>query len=52
MHTSQALFLLLGIEPGIPRVCPWRELLAIGAQATWFVVNELVKVINEIHVKK
>jgi hypothetical protein len=26
----------LGIEPGIPRARPWKELLATGAQATWF----------------
>jgi hypothetical protein len=36
MHTGQALF-PLGIEPGIPQVRPWKELLATGAQATWFV---------------
>jgi hypothetical protein len=35
MHTGQALF-PLGIEPGIPRVHPWKELLATGAQSTWF----------------
>jgi len=34
MRTGQALF-LLGIEPGIPRIRPWKELLATGAQATW-----------------
>ena len=34
MHTGQALF-PLGIEPGIPRVRSWKELLATGAQATW-----------------
>jgi hypothetical protein len=34
MRTGQALF-PLGIEPGIPRVRPWKELLATGAQATW-----------------
>jgi hypothetical protein len=66
MRTGQALF-LLGIEPGIPRIRPWKELLATGAQATWLttltallttkvqVINQLfyiVKVVNEIHVKK
>jgi len=35
MRTGQALF-PLGIEPGIPQVRPWKELLATGAQATWF----------------
>jgi len=34
-RTGQALF-LLGIELGIPRVRPWNELLATGAQTTWF----------------
>jgi len=34
MRTGQALF-PLGFEPGIPRVRPWKELLATGAQATW-----------------
>jgi hypothetical protein len=34
MRTGQALF-PLGIEPGIPRARPWKELLATGAQATW-----------------
>jgi len=34
MHTRQALF-PVGIEPGIPRVRPWKELIATGAQATW-----------------
>jgi len=29
MRTGQALF-LLGIEPDIPRVRPWKELLATG----------------------
>jgi len=33
-RTDQALF-LLGIEPGIPRVRPWKELHATGAQTTW-----------------
>jgi len=31
MHTGQVLF-LLGIEPGISRVPPWKELLATGVQ--------------------
>jgi len=35
MRTGQALF-SLEIEPGIPRVRPWKELLATGAQAAWF----------------
>jgi len=35
MRTGQVLF-PLGIEPGIPRIRPWKELLAIGAQTTWF----------------
>ncbi|KAK2457707.1 cytochrome P450 93A3 [Trifolium repens] len=30
MRTGKALF-LLGIEPGIPRARPWKELLATGA---------------------
>ena len=34
MRTGQALF-PLGIEPCIPRVRPWKELLATGAQTTW-----------------
>ena len=33
MRIGQTLF-PLGIEPGIPRVRPWKELLATGAQAT------------------
>jgi len=28
----------LGIEPGIPQVCPWKELFATGTQATWLLV--------------
>jgi hypothetical protein len=34
MRTGQVLF-PLGIEPGIPRARPCKELLATGAQATW-----------------
>jgi len=34
-RTGQTLF-PLRIKPGIPRVRPWKELLATGAQATWF----------------
>jgi len=34
MHSGQALF-SLGIEPDIPRIHPWNELLATGAQTTW-----------------
>jgi hypothetical protein len=41
MRTGQALF-PLGIEPGIPRVRPWKELLATGAQATWLKERDLV----------
>jgi hypothetical protein len=37
MRTVQALF-PLGIEPGIPQVRPWKELLATGAQATWLAI--------------
>jgi len=37
MRTDQALF-PLGIEPGIPRVRPWKELLATGPQTTWFLL--------------
>jgi hypothetical protein len=37
MRTGQALF-LLKIEPGIPEVRPWKELLATEAQATWFII--------------
>jgi hypothetical protein len=40
MHTGQTLF-FLGIELGIPRVRPWKELLATGAQATWFAYYNL-----------
>ena len=35
MHIGQALF-FLGIEPGIPLVRPWKELLVTIAQTTWF----------------
>jgi hypothetical protein len=35
MRTGQVLF-PLEIEPGIPWVRPWKELLATGAQSTWF----------------
>ncbi|KAK2445092.1 ERBB-3 BINDING PROTEIN [Trifolium repens] len=34
MCTGQTLF-PLEIEPDIPRVRPWKEVLAAGAQATW-----------------
>jgi len=34
MRTGQTLF-PLRIEPGIPQVRPWKELLATGAQTTW-----------------
>jgi len=37
MRIGQALF-PLEIEPGIPRVRPWKELLATGAQTTWLYV--------------
>jgi len=37
MRTGQELF-LLGFEPGIPRIRPWNELLATGAQTTLFKV--------------
>ena len=33
-RTGQALF-PLEFEPGIPRVRPWKKLLATGAQTTW-----------------
>jgi len=36
MHTGQALF-PLRIEPDIPRICPWKKLLATGAQAIFFI---------------
>jgi len=36
MRTGQTLF-PLGIEPGIPRVRPWNELLATKAQTTWLI---------------
>lgn len=39
MCTGQALF-PLEIEPGIPQVRPWNELLATGAQATWLYLHE------------
>lgn len=35
MRTGQTLF-LLGIEFGIPRIHPWKKLIATGAQTTWF----------------
>jgi len=41
MHTSQALF-PLRFEPGILRVRPWKELLATGAQTTWFGFSNFV----------
>jgi hypothetical protein len=41
MRTGQALF-PLGIEPDIPWVRPWKELLTTGAQATWLVVVEIL----------
>ena len=34
MRTGQALF-PLGIDSDIPRVYPWKELLATEAQTTW-----------------
>ena len=34
MRIGQALF--PGIEPDIPQVRPWKELIATGAQTTWF----------------
>jgi hypothetical protein len=33
-NTDCQALLPLGIEPGIPRVRPWKELIATGAQAT------------------
>jgi len=35
MRTGQVLF-LLEIEPGISTVRLWKQLIAIGAQTTWF----------------
>jgi hypothetical protein len=35
MRIGKTLF-PLGIELGIPRIRPWKEFLATGAQATWF----------------
>jgi len=35
MRTDQVLF-PLEIEPGIPQIRPWKELLATGAQTTLF----------------
>jgi len=37
MRTGQVLF-PLGIEPGIPRVRPWKELLATEAHAIWLIL--------------
>jgi len=42
MRTGQALF-PLGFEPDIPRVRPWKELLATGAQATWLITDLISK---------
>jgi len=39
MCTDQMLF-PLGIEPGIPRVRHWNELIATGAQTTWLISFE------------
>jgi len=41
MRTGQALF-PLGIEPVIPRVRLWKELLATGAQATWLMYYHII----------
>jgi len=40
MRIGQTLF-PLRIELGIPRVRPWKELLATRAQATWFTPSGL-----------
>jgi hypothetical protein len=46
MRTDQMLF-LLEIEPGIPQVCPWKELLAAEAQTTYqFNTREFLEAIN------
>jgi len=42
MSTGQALF-PLGIEPGIFRAHPWKELLTTGAQTTWLFDALLIK---------
>jgi len=34
MQTGQVLFPLI-IEPGIPQIRPWKDLLAMGVQTTW-----------------
>jgi len=41
MHTGQALF-FLGIEPGIPRVRSWKELLATGTPTTWLFLSDIL----------
>jgi len=52
MRTGQALF-PLEIEPGIPRVRPWKELLATGAQATWLKLSIYINLPrNIIHILK
>jgi hypothetical protein len=38
MHIGQVLF-PLGIESGILRARPWKELFATGAQTTWLATN-------------
>ena len=38
MSTDQVLF-SLGIEPGIPRVRPWKEFIGTRAQTTWLVMQ-------------
>jgi len=37
MRTGQVLF-FMRIEPGIPRLRHWKELLATETQATWFMM--------------
>jgi len=46
MRTDQTLF-LLGIEPGIPRILPWKELLTTGVQATWLAYDNILPKENQ-----
>ena len=48
MRTGQTLF-LQGIEPGISRVRPWKELLVTGAQATWLEFHKFYFVAISVH---
>jgi len=45
MRTGQALF-LLRIEPDIPRIRPWKELLAAGTQTTWLKFKSFIQAVE------